>query len=358
MVVFAEPISQARFREFLSELQLRTDRFAREELEGLFLSRFGSARVPAAPDDIDPSLRAKYEIIAVDPERVIGIRSVPLPDKQFRMNPLQEMKISSDLKWTGAGIKVAVLDSGLECDHPDFMSRSILRDSKVKNLDSCDKNGHGTHCTGLIAGPRVAYGKHPGYGAAPDVTLMIIRALDNDLLGDDGDILKAMNLAADLAADIIVMCMSADVPPVAVFENDAAGIKKTSLIIAAAGNDTSSTTVALLGHPANAPSIMAVAAVDDNGGPWEYSAGSGRSDVVEVAAPGEGILSSYFSRVAAYQRDSGTSQAAAYAAGVAALWAHSDAKYRGEALREVLRLRALDLGQPDLLGKGLVQAPA
>lgn len=357
LLTFIGPISEARFIELVVDLQrARARSFTDRDRASFFFSKYGSARVPVPPELIGPELRAEYDIVSVDPEREVGILHVPT-DGEFRLNALAEMKVMPNLRWTGAGIKVAVLDSGFECNHPDFVGRSITRESCVRNYNSFDQNGHGTHCAGLIAGPRQSYRTRPGYGVAPDIDLIVIRALRDTLVGDDGDILKAMNLADDLEADIIVMCMSADIAPVAAFEKDAAAMKDKRLIIAAAGNDTSTTEVAEIGNPANVPSIMGVAAINDRRRPWEFSAGSGRSDVVEVAAPGEGIFSSYLSSIKSHDRVSGTSQAAAYAAGVAALWAHSDPKYRGEALRDILKERALDLGDPDLLGCGLVQAP-
>ena len=138
-------------------------------------------------------------------------------------------------------------------------------------------------------------------------------------------------------------------------------LQKGSLIVAAAGNDSARRYghVAPVGAPANAVSVMAVAALDQMLDVAEFSSGgvNPAGGVVDVAAPGVGILSAA-PRPEMYRILRGTSMACPHVAGLAALLAQSDPALRGRALwdRVVATARKLPLDARDA-GAGMARAP-
>ena len=132
------------------------------------------------------------------------------------------------------------------------------------------------------------------------------------------------------------------------------------LIVAAAGNDSDRRYryVAPVSSPANAPSIMAVAAIEADGSVAPYSNGGVGTGRIDMAAPGSGVFSSV-PRPQLYRTLSGTSMACPHVAGIAALWAQSDPTLRGQRLWDRLVAAAQPLaGQSATdIGKGLVKAP-
>jgi subtilisin family serine protease len=148
---------------------------------------------------------------------------------------------------TGAGVTVAVLDTGIDLDHPDFRGRFIEGAdavSFVEGEDVRDLNGHGTHCAGVIAGP-VSPACGTRYGVAPQVKLLVGKVLrGTEGEGYDSDILDGIDWAADQGAQIVSMSLGAPRNPGApyntVYERVAAHFLRGAqgpLLIAAAGNE-------------------------------------------------------------------------------------------------------------------------
>ena len=133
-----------------------------------------------------------------------------------------------------------------------------------------------------------------------------------------------------------------------------------SLIVAAAGNDSRRPVyIAPVGHPANCPSILAVAALDEVLDVAPFSCGGLEPDGGEVnlAAPGVNIWSAW-PMPKPYHLSSGTSMATPFVAGVAALYVEADPSARGAALGERLAREAKELTLPVRdVGAGLIQAP-
>ena len=263
---------------------------------------------------------------------------------------------------SGAGIKVAVLDTGFDSNHQDFRGRSITKKLFATNSSENDTQGHGTHCIGTACGPqRPTSG--PRYGIAYEAAIHAGKVLGDDGMGTDRSVIAGMDWALDQGCQIISMSLGSAAQvgdqPNADFEQiGKACLDGGTVVIAAAGNESSRPGhIAPVGSPANALTIMAVAALDKALAPAPFSCGGiNPGQDVDIAAPGVDVLSSLPGN--RYGRLSGTSMATPHASGVAALIAQSDVKFRGRALWERLLEVAGPLSHPARdVGKGLLLAP-
>jgi len=267
-------------------------------------------------------------------------------------------------RYTGKGIRVAILDTGLDLAHPDFAGRRLISRSFIEGQTAQDGNGHGTHCAGIAAGS-AASESGIRYGVAGEAGLHIGKVLSDEGSGGDGAVLEGIDWAISKGCQIISMSLGSPVQPdqaySRVFEEVARrALAAGSVIIAAAGNDSHRPDdIAPVSHPANCPSIMAVAALDDRLAVAPFSSGGivAGGGEVDIAAPGVDILSSW-PAPEHYNRISGTSMATPFVAGVAALRAQSDKSLRGQALLASLTQTAKPLDAPARdVGAGIVQAP-
>lgn len=306
-------------------------------------------------------------IVAVAPERIsfippgnVEIDPDPIASPA---DPLDVMNVTASQR-SGNGIRVGMIDSGFARRHPDFAGRDIIMLPLTQSLlPRIDVTGHGTHTTGLACGPRVpAAGAR--YGVAYETDIFISRVVDEFFRIPDDNILAAMTIAAINGCHVVAMCLGAGVlagdESDDVFDGVARRLMENFgvVFIAAAGNDDVGI-LSPVNHPANCPSIMGVAALGPTFEAWDRSCGG--AGQVDVAAPGYRIRSS--TNPTGYEIRSGTSMAAAYATGVAALWAE-ETGLRGRALFDEIKAAAkpiLDANgapvSPDLVGAGLLQAP-
>ncbi len=260
---------------------------------------------------------------------------------------------------TGQGIKVAVLDTGMDLNHPDFAGRTIISKSFVPGQSVQDLHSHGTHCIGTACGPlNPTDASKPRYGVAYKATIYAGKVLANNGSGQDSWILAGINWAVANKCHVISMSLGARVTGPgysAAYEAAAvAALNAGCLIIAAAGNDYSQP----VSRPANSPSIMAVGAVTENLVKANFSNITFYPPYgkVDIAGPGTNTLSSV-PMPAKYGTKSGTSMATPPVAGIAALYAQGT-NIRGAALWAKLTSSALGLAQPaNHVGAGLVQAP-
>ncbi|MEJ8280850.1 S8 family serine peptidase [Pseudonocardia spirodelae] len=262
---------------------------------------------------------------------------------------------------TGAGITVAVLDTGLDLTHPDFGGREIESRSFVDGQEVQDVQGHGTHCIGTSCGPS-APGSGRRYGIAHEARIMVGKVLGDDGSGTDAGILEGIEWAIAGGAHVVSMSLGADLNEVsAAYENAGRrALDAGTLIVAAAGNNAqrSAGDVGFVGVPANSPSIMAVAAVDAALAIADFSAASSAVEggQVDIAGPGVDVYSSW----PMPQRTntiSGTSMATPHVSGIAALWSQrTGARGRDLWTRLTQSAQRLTLPSGDV-GAGLVRAP-
>lgn len=271
----------------------------------------------------------------------------------------------ADTARTGRGIKLAVLDTGIDLRHPDLVRRTIVSRSFVAGETVQDGNGHGTHTAGTAAGPARPASGAPRYGVATQARLHVGKVLGNSGSGTDGQILAALDWALGLGCEVVSMSLGAPAMPgdtySAVYERvGRRALAQGTLIVAAAGNESSRPfRIAPVGHPANCPSFLAVAAVDPELAVAPFSCGAVNPDGGEVDIAGPGVaVDSAWPRPVLRRSIAGTSMATPHVAGVAALWAESERRLRGRALWERLTFTATVLpGPASDVGAGLVHAP-
>ncbi|NET38506.1 MAG: S8 family serine peptidase [Cyanothece sp. SIO1E1] len=284
---------------------------------------------------------------ATEPEFTWGLKATKVLESPF----------------TGRGIKVAVLDTGMDLTHPDFAGRNIISKSFIANEDVQDGQGHGTHCIGTACGPRQPQ-TLPRYGVAYDAEIYAGKVLSNKGSGADGGILAGIEWAITNDCHIISMSLGAATYPgqpfSRIFENVAKrALRQETLIIAAAGNESGRPKlINPVGHPANCPSIMGVAAIDSR---FQVASFSNRGinpdgGQVDIAGPGVDVYSTY-PMPDKYRRLNGTSMATPHVAGIAALYAEATGA-NGRALWSLLVQNAYRLELPSAdVGVGLTQAP-
>ena len=265
--------------------------------------------------------------------------------------------------FTGAGVKLCVLDTGIDLRHPDVKGRAVTSESFVARVRVQDGQGHGTHCAGTATGP-VVPSTSRRYGIASGAELFIGKVLSNQGSGTDSTILAGINWAVANGCKIISMSLGADVDTVSVAYETAGrrALNAGSLIIAAAGNnaDRKGGRFGFVGVPANSASIVAVAALDGKLQVANFSARSNKKVAdggqIDLAAPGVDVYSSW-QGATRYRIISGTSMATPHVAGIAALTAEATGA-SGAALWQAITAGARRIVAPAAdVGAGLVQAP-
>lgn len=338
--------------------------------EPVLLRDFGIGLMPRTQDSeysatqVANLMREEENVLSARPEFYMFPVQAPIIDTAERTWGVAATGAARS-RFTGKGIRVAILDTGIDLGHPDFQGRAITARSFVAGEEVEDAQGHGTHCAGTAAGPR-AQGDRPRYGVAPEAELYIGKVLSNAGFGTEIDILAGMAWAVEMGCEVISMSLGRSVrvgeEPTIEYERIARrALDAGCLIMAAAGNDSSREfgMIAPVGEPANSPSILAVAAIDGLGAVARFSCGgiNPRGGEVDLAAPGVDVLSCV-PRPRLYRALSGTSMACPHVAGLAALWAESDPGLRGRALWTALVSAALPLEAPPRdVGVGLAQAP-
>jgi subtilisin len=263
---------------------------------------------------------------------------------------------------TGLGVKVAVIDSGVNCSHLELVGHCGGGWDFVNNDNNpADDNGHGTHVAGTIAARRDGAGV---VGVAPDAQIIPLKVLGSNGSGSFSAVVAALDWAVANHVQVTNNSYGSSGDPgltvhQAFDKAYAAGIVN----IASAGNSgICSGSTNTVGYPGRYTSVLAVAATDiNNARPCWSSTGPD----VDIAAPGVSINSTKYT--GGYTVYSGTSMASPHVAGVAALViAANPADSNGangvaDEVRSFLTSKAKDLGtagRDNLYGFGLVQAVA
>ncbi len=291
------------------------------------------------------ALRGNPRVRAIEPDGRVFAIDAEL-DNSWGVKRIGAGVVHPSLR--GTGVRVAVLDTGIDYDHPDRAANygggfDFVNDDD----DPFDDHQHGTHVAGTIAAQDNGSGV---VGVAPDATIYALKVLGADGSGSFSGVIAALEWAVLHGIQITNNSYGSSQDPGwtlrEAFDNSAAaGI----LHIAAAGNTgTCEGTGDNVGYPAQYASVMAVAATGpDDESPCFSSTGPD----VEISAPGVSINSTVPG--GGYQLLSGTSMAAPHVAGTAALIidngvtdANGDGRVNADDVREILNSTAQDLGTP------------
>lgn len=260
---------------------------------------------------------------------------------------------------TGDGVVVAVVDSG-SGPHPD-LDANLLPGTDLRpgggGADGTDVGsiGHGSHVAGTIA---AVAGNGIGIaGVAPGAKILPLRILGPEGTGSTRDLAAAITAAVNAGARVVNLSLGSlnEDPRVSSAIADAVG--RNVLVVAAAGNDGPSGSPK---WPAVNDMTLAVTALDREGNP---SASGQRGAYIDIGAPGVGILSTVpiAARGRDYELQSGSSMAAAFVSGTAAILFSIKPDLTVQEVRDILLLTARDVGAPgrdDATGAGMVDAAA
>ena len=277
----------------------------------------------------------------------------PLLDQQWGLTAIGARSVWSITR--GAGVTVAVIDSG-SGPHPDLDANMEVGRTMFGSTDSAgmvdvdtDK-GHGTHVAGIIAA--VADNGIGGAGVAPQVRVLPIRALDSLGSGDSKDVSKSVRFAVDSGAKVINLSLGGEFESPSLTAAIQYAVDRNVLVVAAAGNGTAN---AAPKWPAASDLTLAVTAVDRNSNVTTFDQ---LGEYIDLAAPGTSILSTSNND---YKLQSGTSMAAAFVSGAAALLFAAQPSITAAQVRDILQRTATDIGAPGrdtTFGYGLVNLVA
>ncbi len=293
-------------------------------------------------------------LVASDSSKAFAETGIdPLLDQQWGLTAIGARSVWSMTR--GAGVTVAVIDSG-SGPHPDLDANMDIGRTMFGSIDSAgmvdvdaDK-GHGTHVAGIIAA--VADNGIGGAGVAPQSRVLPIRALDSLGAGYSMDVSKAVRFAVDTGAKVINLSLGGEIEDPGLTAAIQYAVDRNVLVVAAAGNGAADSTPK---WPAASDLTLAVTAVDQNISVTSFDQ---RGDYIDLAAPGTSILSTAKND---YSIQSGTSMAAAFVTGAAALLFAAQPSITAAQVRDILQRTATDIGAPGrdtTFGYGLINLVA
>jgi subtilisin family serine protease len=318
------------------------------------------------PSQAEKDLKGRNEISRIDEDLVINALDEihlakpepPQPPQEF---PWGIVRIFAESAWgeaTGSTIKVAILDTGIDLDHPDLQDNIKGNVNLIKpNKSGDDDKGHGTHVAGIVAALNNEIGV---VGVGPDISLYAVKVLNKKGLGFLSDLIDGLNWCINNEMQVINMSFGSLTDNQsfhdAILEAYEAGIT----MVACAGNNGDNG--GAIEYPAKYPETIAVSAIDvyEN-----YASFSSFGAEIDLTAPGVDIKSAY--KKGDYEILSGTSMSAPHVTGVVALVLTTrpkggydidkDGTWDPDEIKIKLKENAEDLGlHPDQQGAGLVRA--
>ncbi|RLL69151.1 type VII secretion-associated serine protease mycosin [Streptomyces sp. Z26] len=295
-----------------------------------------------------------------------------MPAKTYKGRPWALQRVLLDELWKetkGAGVKVAVIDTGVDNKHPQLkdavdtkLGKNVLSKVPKKDADgeslprgkengTSDPVGHGTKVAGIIAARPDA---RTGFvGIAPAATIIPIRQNDGQGGGNVGSMAQSIDLAVKAGADVINISQDTDEPLNADSSLELAverALAKEIVVVASAGNDGLDGNVKTT-YPASYEGVLAVASSDRNN---ERAVFSQSGEFVDIAAPGVDMVSTMPG--GGHCSDNGTSFSAPYVAGVAALLrAQHDGWTAREIVAQIEQTAERSIGEHDRhVGWGIV----
>jgi serine protease len=253
----------------------------------------------------------------------------------------------------GAGVTIAVVDTGVDASHPDLAGRVLpgcrfLGTTNTGALGANDDHGHGTHVAGIAAA--LTNNGRGIEGAAPGVRILPVKVLDQNGQGYSSNIANGIVWATNNGAQVINMSLGGPSSSNAMAAAIAYARSRGVTVVAAAGNSALAGNAPL--YPGATPGVIGVAAVDQN---LAHASFSNTGSYVDLAAPGVGIISTLPGGT--YASWNGTSMATPFVAAAAAIVKAARPACTPDGIQARLELGATDLGAPGrdtVFGLGLV----
>lgn len=289
----------------------------------------------------------------------------PLLDQQWGLTAIGAKDVWNQS--TGAGVTVAIIDGG-SGPHLDLDANLNPGHSFINNVESTDaadistNDGHGTHVAGIVA---AVNGNGIGVsGVAPNARILPIRVFSTQSeKSNSSDVALAINFAVDAGVKVINLSLGSDTESKDITDAVKYAVDHNVLVVAAAGNDKE---FAAPKWPAADDNTLAVTAIDENNGIPIFDQ---RGEYIDISAPGVNIFSTRTSNFACrgvtqpagYGCGSGTSFAAPFVSGAAALLFSARPNITAAQVRALLISSATDLGpagRDTTYGAGLIDLPA
>jgi len=298
-------------------------------------------------------------VVTVEPEQVVEAQAIQDPDysKQWGIDRVNAAEAWDATGSQGGGVKVAVVDTGVQADHPDLAGRVVAGVDYIGlpgyGFDGrVDGNGHGTHVAGTIGEDANSVG---GVGVAPQVTILPVRVLGCDGSGTTADVANGIYWAIDHGAQVINLSLGTSAQSQTVHDAVVAARDAGVVVVAAAGNKGTSGSPPL--YPAadsgGLDNMLAVASTSQGDA---HSSFSNSNDYVNIAAPGDTIWSTV---PGGYGYKSGTSMSTPHVTGTVALLLGSCPGLSASQVVSRVTSTADDVGAPGrdpVFGFGIVRA--
>ncbi|HEX2615589.1 MAG TPA: S8 family peptidase, partial [Nitrososphaera sp.] len=210
--------------------------------------------------------------------------------------------------YTGKGVKIGVLDTGIDYKHPDLATNYKGGHDFINNDDDpMDDNGHGTHVAGILAAARNGKGV---VGVAPDAELYAVKVSDNNGKGSFSGLAEGINWAIENHMDIVTMSITGEGGSMALAKAVSTAYDDGLILVAAVGNGKGEGVL----YPAAYKEVIGVGSVNEDN---KLSSFSLTGSEVEIVAPGSAIKSTWPG--GEYRLSSGTSMATPFVTGAIAL---------------------------------------
>ncbi|MGC9780046.1 MAG: S8 family serine peptidase [Candidatus Heimdallarchaeota archaeon] len=276
----------------------------------------------------------------VEPNYIMAIEGTPNdPNWGVQWGP---ERIEADRAWSiqsgsGSSVLVAVIDTGIDYNHPDLSSQYVALGYDFENDDNNpmdDHNpGHGTHCAGIIT---ATINNSIGIAGVADIQVMAVKTFDSGGFGSVSNAAQSIVYAVDAGAD--VLSNSYGFPPATVLRDACIyAVDNDVIVIASAGNEENT----VPNYPAAYPEVISVSATDNNDNLASFSS---YGSTIELAAPAVDIYSCIRTAAGSYGYMSGTSMAGPHVAAVAALVRAEFPSWDVNRVRERLISSSEDLG--------------
>jgi len=306
-----------------------------------YVYRYIPAIAASLPPPAIDALRKNPEIAYIELDH--EVRAIPLakptpPPQPAQNTPWGVAKIEAPKVWNvgykGAGVKVAILDTGIDTKHPDLTvmgGATFVKGTRSYN----DDNGHGTHVAGIVA----ALDNNIGVvGVAPEAELYAVKVLNKQGSGWVSDVIAGIKWSITNGMQVISMSFGSTSDSQALHDECDKAYNAGIVLVAAAGNDGPGENT--VNYPAKYSSVIAVGATDENDNVADWSS---RGPELELTAPGVNIYSTY--KGSTYGTLSGTSMACPHVTGTVALILSKNPSLNPSEVRGILQETAVDLGR-------------